>query len=43
MKENKEHQKNQEAKKTAGNNQWTSTHLKNIPDNRPRKDGPGGD
>ncbi|MDO5558605.1 MAG: hypothetical protein Q4F95_03300 [Oscillospiraceae bacterium] len=30
-------------KKTAGNNQWTSTHLKEEPDTRTPRSGPGGD
>ena len=30
-------------KKTAGFNQWISTHLKSRPDKRDRRDGPGGD
>lgn len=29
--------------KTATNNQWVSTGLKNYPDNRERRDGPGGE
>lgn len=29
-------------KKTAGNNQWTNNNLKYYPDERERKDGPGG-
>lgn len=33
---------NEEAKKTAYNNQWTSTSLNNYPDDRERRDGPGG-
>ena len=32
----------EEAKKTAGNNQWTSNNLKYDPDERERQDGPGG-
>jgi hypothetical protein len=31
------------AKKNEGNNQWVSTGLKNYPDNRERRDGPGGE
>lgn len=42
MNTEKKHPKNKEAKKTAGNNQWTSVHAKDIPDTRSRKDGPGG-
>ena len=30
-------------KKSATNNQWTSYNLKNYPDKRPRRDGPGGE
>jgi len=30
-------------KKTAGNNQWTSTGLKPTDDKRERRDGPGGE
>lgn len=33
---------NQPRKKTAVNNQWTSTHLKSQKDKRKRRDGPGG-
>jgi len=40
MKEKNKHETN---KKTAGNNQWTNNQLKYYPDNRERKDGPGGD
>lgn len=29
-------------KKSAGNNQWTTTHQKSKPDQRERHDGPGG-
>lgn len=29
-------------KKTAGNNQWTTSHQKSKPDKRKRHDGPGG-
>ncbi len=32
----------EENKKTATNNQWTNNQLKYYPDNRERKDGPGG-
>ena len=32
----------EEAKKTAGNNQWTNNNLKYYPDERDRQDGPGG-
>mgnify|MGYP001070107066 CR=1 FL=1 len=35
-------EKEKQNKKTAGNNQWTSTHQKNKPDTRERHDGPGG-
>lgn len=31
-----------EAKKNAGNNQWTNNNLKYYPDERERQDGPGG-
>ncbi len=31
------------AEKTAGNNQWTTNNSKYNPDNRERKDGPGGE
>lgn len=31
------------AMKSAGDNQWVSTGLKNNPDNRERRDGPGGE
>jgi hypothetical protein len=30
-------------KKDEGNNQWTSTGMRNTPDNRERRDGPGGE
>lgn len=33
---------NEEAKKTAYNNQWVSTGLVNEPKNSERRDGPGG-
>lgn len=33
----------QKNEKTAGNNQWTNANLKYYPDERERKDGPGGD
>lgn len=33
----------EEQKKTAYNNQWTSNNLKYYPDERERKDGPGGE
>jgi len=29
--------------KTAGDNQWTTSHRKSSPDKRPRRDGPGGE
>lgn len=29
--------------KSAGNNQWTNNNLKYYPDNRERRDGPGGE
>lgn len=29
--------------KSAGNNQWTNNNLKYYPDQRERKDGPGGE
>lgn len=32
---------NKKQEKTAGNNQWTNTHL-DKPNNKVRKDGPGG-
>ena len=32
----------QENEKNAGNNQWTNANLKYYPDERERKDGPGG-
>ena len=32
-----------QAKKSAGDNQWTSNNLKYYPDTRERKDGPGGE
>lgn len=35
----KEQEKN---KKTEGNNQWTNNQMKYFPDERERKDGPGG-
>jgi hypothetical protein len=35
-------EKKQKNKKTAGNNQWTNNQLKYYPDERERKDGPGG-
>lgn len=34
--------KDKSCKKTAGNNQWTSTNRKSKPDKRERHDGPGG-
>lgn len=33
---------NKKNKKTATNNQWTSTHPSRYEDDRERKDGPGG-
>lgn len=46
MKQDKKKQKDilqqKEEKKDAGNNQWTNANLKYYPDNRERKDGPGG-
>lgn len=33
----------QDNQKTAGNNQWTNNNLKYYPDERERKDGPGGE
>lgn len=42
MTEKKEHPKNEEAKKTAYNNQWTNNNLKYYPDERVRQEGPGG-
>ncbi len=38
-----EHKKKECAPKTAGNNQWISSHQKSRPDERPRRDGPGGE
>ncbi len=35
--------KNKNAKKDAGNNQWTNNNLKYYPDKRERRDGPGGE
>ena len=35
--------KNKKNKKDAGNNQWTNNNLKYYPDNRERRDGPGGE
>ncbi len=35
--------KNKENKKNEGNNQWTNNNLKYYPDERERKDGPGGE
>ena len=35
--------KNARSVKTAGDNQWTTTHQKDHPDKRPRRDGPGGE
>lgn len=35
-------EKDNKNQKTAGNNQWTTTHQKDKPDNRERRDGPGG-
>ncbi len=35
--------KEEKNKKTATNNQWVSTGLQNTPDNRERRDGPGGE
>lgn len=40
-KENKQEKEN-ENKKSATNNQWTNNQLKYYPDERERKDGPGG-
>ena len=34
---------NHEAEKTAGNNQWANKNLRNYPDTRERRDGPGGE
>jgi len=34
---------NVKAEKNAGNNQWVSSGLKNCPDKRERRDGPGGE
>jgi hypothetical protein len=34
-------QEQQKNKKDEGNNQWTSTGLRNSPDRRERRDGPG--
>ena len=34
--------KKENNEKTAGNNQWTETHLNSKPDKRERHDGPGG-
>ena len=41
MKEKKS--KGEKNEKTAGNNQWTNNNLKYYPDNRERRDGPGGE
>lgn len=38
-----ENKKGEPAPKTAGNNQWITTHQKPVPDNRERRDGPGGE
>lgn len=38
-----ESKKGAPAPKTAGNNQWTTTHQKPVPDTRERRDGPGGE
>ena len=35
--------KQRDNEKTAGNNQWTNNNLKYYPDERERKDGPGGE
>lgn len=35
--------KQEECKKSAGNNQWTNNNLKYYPDERERRDGPGGE
>lgn len=44
MKNKKENNKNQQNnEKNAGNNQWTNNNLKYYPDERERKDGPGGE
>ncbi|MCD7723247.1 MAG: hypothetical protein LUH82_04795 [Clostridiales bacterium] len=44
MLENKDkNSRRQNAKKSAGNNQWTNNNLKYYPDKRPRRDGPGGE
>ena len=43
MKNNKNTNKNNGAKKTAGNNQWISDTVKYSNDNRERRDGPGGE
>lgn len=36
-------QGNKNSEKTAGENQWVTTHQKSTPDKRPRRDGPGGE
>jgi len=41
MKKEKKNQQ-QEAQKTAYDNQWTSNNTKYYPDKRERQDGPGG-
>lgn len=42
---NKNHPNNKpkKAEKDEGNNQWFTTGLSNYPDNRERRDGPGGE
>lgn len=42
-KQDKDLLKEQKNEKSAGNNQWTNGNLKYYPDERERKDGPGGD
>ena len=42
-KQKKDLLKVQDAKKDAGNNQWTNANLKYYPDERERHDGPGGE
>jgi hypothetical protein len=45
MKEKNKHRpdKTENTKKNAGSNQWFSTGLNDYPDNRERRDGPGGE
>jgi hypothetical protein len=43
IKKNNTKKESNKVKKSEGDNQWVSTGLKNYPDNRERRDGPGGE